>query len=189
MGAKWTEDEDSRLTALWASNRTAKSAVPEFPGRTFEALLKRAAHLGLDPKSQSEAPTVQKIRECLKDGKARTAAEISDETGTDAHRIRICAYLMVDACEIHVESYDGPYRAAIFVYGPGENATKPEPLTEKERRLRHFAKVELEVDDEEVERAKDEEHRDRNCAWWPKADLVVVNAFRAMVANGMREAA
>jgi hypothetical protein len=97
-------------------------------------------------------------------------------------RIRDALRTMVDKGEIHVVSYDGPHNAAIYAYGPGENAAKPEKLSKKHHQIKWLSKrAPRQLSELEREKALDKAYRDTKCAWWPAADQVVTQAFRAMV--------
>jgi hypothetical protein len=76
MGTRWTPDEDAQIMELWESDRPTKSAVPEFPGRTVEAIRKRAAILGLPDKRTAPSVFPNKAREFLMSGRRATAKEI-----------------------------------------------------------------------------------------------------------------
>jgi hypothetical protein len=187
MGTRWTKEDDARLTELWASTMSAKEYLEHMPGRTFSSIRKRASVIGLPAKGLPESQSLQKVRACLRDGKHRTAVEISKEAGVVEGNTRFALADLVTAEEIHIVSYDGPYRAAIYQFGPGVNAPKPEPLTLKERRIRDQEKrikAQKPKTERDVERLKDDEYRDRKCEWWPKMNHDLEVAFVAMVRCG-----
>lgn len=132
MGAKWSSEDDARVVELWETDRPTKSALPEFPGRTVDAIRRRASVLGLPDKRTAPRSFPNKARDYLKTGRHATVLEITHEMSSCDQRIRDALRTMVRSGEVHVVSYDGPHRAAIYAYGPGENAPKPEKISKKE---------------------------------------------------------
>jgi len=182
MGARWTPEDDARIADLWQSERTTKSALPEFPGRSIESIRKRAAALGLPDKRMPPSTLPEKARAYLKTVPTATAKEVADDVRSCEQRMRDALRGMAKRGEIHVVSHDGPHNAAVYAYGPGENAIKPIKLKNERQLNRWVAKNGLdELSDAQLEKEMDKAYRDTKCAWWPAADQVVTQAFRAMV--------
>jgi hypothetical protein len=190
MGAKWSNEEDDRIVALWETDKPTKSALPEFPGRTVEAIRKRASVLGLPDKRTAPSVFPNKARDYLQTGCHATALEISIEMRACEQRVRDALRTMVKNGEVHIVSYDGPHRAAIYAYGPGENAPKPEKLSQKEAQLRWAKKkAPRQLSEAEREKALDEAYRDTKCRWWPKLDHGLDQIFAAFARNDIGVAA
>lgn len=168
----WLDHEDETLIKIYASSESVPSQAHRLPGRTLDAIGKRASVLKLV--KVKIAPLVV-IRTALEDGVSRTAIELAEVTGIRSKFILELLRRARAEDWFHIEAYVGKHQAMRFVIGPGEDAKRPPKassceFTQGERRK---------LSDREI----DELYRLHDPSW-PAADLLVVHAVNAMVRIG-----
>ncbi|WP_250538683.1 MULTISPECIES: hypothetical protein [unclassified Caballeronia] len=162
-GTPWTDTEIAMLIGIKKRGATLKDNMHLLPGRSYGATVYKAH--GLDMHSISATRRIQLL---MQDGKERTAREIGELIGLD--RKSVNEYMRVAVTPgasqwAHVARVEGLHRKSVYVYGPGENAERPESLEE--------------MSDKQL----DALHRSAG-AWWPYGDPVLMSAMSAMVTAG-----
>lgn len=170
----WLDHEDETLIKIYASPESVPSQAHRLPGRTIDAIGKRASVLKL---VKLKIAPLDMIRMALEDGVSRTAIELADVTGIRSKFILELLRRARAENWFHIDGYVGKHRAMRFVIGSGDDAERPRTtssceLTQVERRS---------LSDREI----DEQYRLLDPSW-PAADLLVVHAVNAMVRAGSR---
>jgi hypothetical protein len=195
MGARWTDAERVIVGEIWRAPLRVEDQLHRLPGRTVEAVYREAVKLQLGAKTlQVRDPAAllnadkASLRAVMKTDKGFSMDEIYRESGIARGRLQRAIKALLEGEEVHISEYVGAYRTAHFRLGKGVNAVKPDGMSAQERRRlwekkRREAGIGAETDEERAARL-DAKYRLRECPWWPKADVVVGNAMRAMVQAG-----
>lgn len=137
----------------------------------------------------------------MKDGVARTAAQIATKLDERRKYVRDLMTLCVGAGTCHISGHEG--RTRIYKYGPGPNAELPDTVRptsaeysrmyRRQKRLAREAagmlKKTAKADGRTVkakrvsERELDEKFRSDG-AWWPRGDALVAAAIQSMARIG-----
>lgn len=180
----WDDMEFAALDEIFASLETIASQAWKLPGRSVDAIGVMGRARGLTKAKAPEARVL--IDTLMSDGIARSAQMVSELIGAQKDFVRdILNQMSRTGVEMHVEYYDEDTRRPFYKAGSGQNASKPAPLSSRAHKLRHLRKVRaaaVNVDDID-DMLLDEAHRDTG-KWWPRADVVVLQAINAMVASG-----
>jgi hypothetical protein len=148
----WTPEQDELLKKLWPTGESLKPYLELFGNRSYTTIITHAhrnLQLGSRPKSARGVPGYawDMIKEGLKKAPG-TAPELIKRTGLTM--APVCKRLS-DAPkgkhgEIHILMWrkrsTGGDPVAVYAYGPGPNAKKPEPFTAHEKWLLKVARRE-----------------------------------------------
>ncbi|BBP95947.1 hypothetical protein BSFA1_10760 [Burkholderia sp. SFA1] len=162
-GSRWTEAEIAILAEIKRSGASLKNSMHLLPGRSYDAAEGRSRGMKLP-----SITAAGRIQLAMQDCKERTAREIGELVGLD--RKSVSEYMRVAVTPgpnqwAHVARVEGAYRACVYVYGPGENAERPDSIEA--------------LSDAQL----DAMHRSSG-KWWPHGDPTVMSAMVAMVKVG-----
>jgi len=144
----WSAEEDAAVARIWANEKPLKQCMDELPGRTFEAVVRRACNLGLGtrknaPKGQS--PIAWKLIQAelmKKPGDRFDLARRAHMHPTTVHK-----QMKQNRFNVHVIGWTrrcnaGPF-LPVYEIGPGEDVPKPVKQTKAEigRRVRERKKI------------------------------------------------
>lgn len=140
----WTDDQNDLLRRLWPTGENLKPYLDQFGDRPYNTVISHAHKvlgLGNRPKSARGVPGYAwtMIKEELKKSPG-SAPELILRTGLST--APVCALLKKakpgPTGEIHIAAWrkrfaTGGAPVAVYAFGPGKNAVKPEPFTPNEK--------------------------------------------------------
>lgn len=180
---KWTEEESLILVEIFGSPETFDEQAYKLPNKSVECIQQTGRIRGL--RKVMPLPAPEQVRALMADGVCRTTREIFEQSGLTMGCTRDVLRLLRKSHDIHVVDWARGPTAPVFAWGAGEDATRPEPTTLQAYRNRRRAIRALEKDgfDEIADEVLDAQFKSK-AEWWPRADLVVVEAMTAMVHAG-----
>jgi hypothetical protein len=172
---------------IYASPEPLSALAHRLPHKSAETIQQKGRLMGL--KKVMPPPAHEQIRVLMCDGIGRTAREIVEATGLTRTFTSDILRALGSSHDVHIVDWAVGPTAAIFAWGAGENAARPEPTSQSAYRAGRRARLALakenidEIDDEVL----DEAFRNK-ATWWPRADPVVIASINAMVHAGRASA-
>lgn len=168
MTRVWTNEEIETMAEILMSGKSLKRNMHRLPGRSYSAASTKCLDAGIRyPK------VIERVSDLMEDGKQRTAMEIAKLLSIPRKRVADALRHAVrpgDRQSMHVCGMSANRKHLLFVIGEGVNFNaSPEEIAKQ-----------IEADDE---REQDRRYRSQ-AKWWPRADVVVVEAMNAMVHAG-----
>lgn len=144
----WSPEEDGIVARIWASSKPLKECLDELPGRTYDAVIRRACNLGLGkrenaPKGQSQIAWKLIEAELMKAPGDRF--EIARRARL--HAATVHRYIECNRDKVHVIDWTHRHNAGpflpVYAYGPGEDLPIPEKQSKVQigRRVRERKKI------------------------------------------------
>ncbi|WP_137957493.1 hypothetical protein [Burkholderia sp. 4M9327F10] len=146
--ARWLPEDDALLTEIWKDPAPIKTQLDKFPGRTEAGLGARATVLKLPDRrmfantERGAATTFARLQQLL-EAKPGTMDELAARAHVSKATVR--RFIQTQRADIHILKFrprgENGYAAAVWTWGPGEDAQRPPPKAPKDCALAYYRRM------------------------------------------------
>ncbi|RAR51665.1 hypothetical protein C7401_13625 [Paraburkholderia unamae] len=148
---KWSPEQDELLRKVWSDPAPLKTVLAQFPGRSCDSLVARGIRLGLPdrrlsiPAERTKQGVWPRIRAALEARRA-SIGDLAKAAGCSECTVK--RFIKANRAQVHIGRYlraTGTSNVtALWVWGAGNDAKRPKPMTSQELKARYYRKLERE---------------------------------------------